>query len=45
MKAKVLQILWHNKLPVYSVDFHPNGMLATAGADNDVKVCVACLAL
>jgi hypothetical protein len=38
MRSKVLQILWHNKDPVYSLDFHPNGMLATAGQDKEVMV-------
>lgn len=38
MKAKVLQIVWHEKEPVYSVDFHVSGFLATAGADKEVKV-------
>lgn len=39
MKAKVLQIVWHEKEPVYSVDFHASGFLATAGADKEIKVC------
>ena len=38
MKAKVLQIVWHGKEPVYSLDFHPDGTLATAGADKEIKV-------
>ena len=38
MKAKTLQILWHDKLPVFAVDFHPSeGYLATAGADKEIK--------
>lgn len=48
MKVKTLQIVWHGKQPVFSLDFHPaagvkpeagNGyLLATGGADNDVKM-------
>ncbi|KAL4452332.1 hypothetical protein ABPG75_007994 [Micractinium tetrahymenae] len=38
MRAKTLQIVWHAKEPVYSVDFHPNGQLVTGGADKEVKV-------
>ncbi|KAI7835339.1 hypothetical protein COHA_010755, partial [Chlorella ohadii] len=38
VKAKTLQVVWHSKEPVYSVDFHPNGQLATGGADKEVKV-------
>eukprot|EP00775_Hariotina_reticulata_P011727 gene11727-11871_t len=38
MKVKTLQIVWHTKEPVYSIDFHPDGYFATAGGDNDVKI-------
>lgn len=38
MRSKVLQILWHSKDPVYSLDFHPNGHLATVGQDKEVMV-------
>lgn len=38
MRAKTLQIVWHGKEPVFSVDFHPTGLLATAGADKDIKL-------
>jgi len=31
-------VLWHGKEPVFSVDFHPSGRLASSGADNDVKL-------
>lgn len=37
MKVKVVQIVWHNKEPVFSVDFHPSGLLATGGADGEIK--------
>jgi len=38
MKAKTIQVVWHGKEPVYSLDFHPtSGLLATAGADKEVK--------
>lgn len=38
MHAKTLQIVWHSKEPVFSVDFHPDGYIATAGQDKEVKV-------
>ena len=38
MRAKTLQIVWHEKQPVFSVDFHPDGYLATGGADREIKV-------
>ena len=38
MKAKILQVVWHGKEPVYSIDFHASGLLATAGADKEIKV-------
>lgn len=37
MKSKTIQVVWHGKEPVYSLDFHPNGLLATAGADREIK--------
>lgn len=36
-KAKTLQIVWHGKEPVYSLDFHPDGTLYTGGADKEIK--------
>jgi chromatin assembly factor 1 subunit B len=38
MKAKVIQIAWHDKEPVYSVDAHSSGLIATGGADCEVKI-------
>ncbi|KAK3252900.1 3-oxoacyl-[acyl-carrier-protein] synthase [Cymbomonas tetramitiformis] len=38
MKTKTLQILWHGKEPVYSLDFHASGVLATAGGDKEIKL-------
>lgn len=38
MRAKTLQIVWHTKEPVFSLDFHPSGVLATGGGDREVKV-------
>ena len=35
------EIVWHNKEPIFSVDFHRNEelwRLATGGADHTVKV-------
>lgn len=37
MRAKTIQIVWHGKEPVYSVDFHPDGTLFTGGADKEIK--------
>jgi hypothetical protein len=42
MKASPLLISWHNdNAPIYSVHFDPNGKgrVATAGNDNNVRVC------
>jgi WD40 repeat protein len=34
-----VQIAWHSSEPVLSLDFHSqSGLLATAGADHDLKV-------
>ena len=38
MRVKTLQVVWHSQKPIYSVDFHPSGVLATGGGDKDVKV-------
>ncbi|KAL6747735.1 WD40-repeat-containing domain protein [Haematococcus lacustris] len=40
MKAKTIQIVWHGREPVCSLDFHPADptLLLTAGADKDVKL-------
>eukprot|EP00983_Pelagomonas_calceolata_P129847 1161640-Pelagomonas_calceolata.AAC.13 len=43
MKAKTLQIVWHGKEPVFTLDFHPTNpaLLATGGADKDIKARLA----
>lgn len=38
MKAKTIQIVWHSKEPVWTLDFHPSGLLATGGGDKEIKV-------
>lgn len=40
MRAQTLEIIWHAKEPVLSVDFHPSDprLFATGGGDKDVKV-------
>ncbi|GAX74420.1 hypothetical protein CEUSTIGMA_g1869.t1 [Chlamydomonas eustigma] len=38
MRVKTLQIVWHEKEPVCSVDFSKDGILATGGADKTIKV-------
>lgn len=40
MRASTLEIIWHAKEPVLSVDFHPSDprLFATGGGDKDVKV-------
>lgn len=40
MKVSTLEILWHGKEPVLSVDCHAE-RLVTAGADCDVKVVIS----
>lgn len=42
MKAAPLLVSWHNEnAPIYSAHFEPHGKgrLATAGGDNNVRVC------
>uniref|UniRef100_A0A7S2X1S9 CAF1B/HIR1 beta-propeller domain-containing protein n=1 Tax=Chloropicon primus TaxID=1764295 RepID=A0A7S2X1S9_9CHLO len=38
MKVNTLQILWHDKKPVFSVDFSAEGDLATCGADKEIRL-------
>ncbi|OUM64299.1 hypothetical protein PIROE2DRAFT_8986 [Piromyces sp. E2] len=40
MKAKTLQIHWHDRQPIFSIDFEPcgKGRLATAGGDENVRI-------
>ncbi len=40
MDAKVLRIHWHDKKPVFSVDFDPRDpdRFVTAGGDNTIRV-------
>jgi hypothetical protein len=40
MRAKTVQIVWHCKEPVFSVDFDPQRprLFITGGADKDIKV-------
>ena len=38
MRVSVLQISWHDQKPVFTTDCAPNGLLATGGADNNVRV-------
>ncbi|CAN6968220.1 unnamed protein product [Brassica oleracea var. botrytis] len=39
MKGGTMQISWHDGKPVLTLDFHPiSGLLATAGADYDIKL-------
>lgn len=48
MKVKTVQIVWHGKEPVFSLDFHPAAgvkpeegdkyLLATGGGDNEVRM-------
>jgi chromatin assembly factor 1 subunit B len=44
MKVKTLQIHWHNKQPIYSVDFNPQNpqKLVTCGGDNNIRVIGIC---
>jgi len=38
MRAKVLSVVWHDKEPVFSCDWHSSGRVATGGADKEVKL-------
>ena len=39
MKVKTLQILWHDKQPLFTADFDPlTQKLATGGADANIRV-------
>lgn len=38
MKYKTIEINWHDRNPVFSLDFHSSNKLATAGADTCVRV-------
>eukprot|EP00899_Mesostigma_viride_P006576 jgi/Mesvir1/1591/Mv14559-RA.1 len=38
MKVKTLQVVWHEKEPVFSLDYHPSGLLVTGGADKELKL-------
>lgn len=39
MRGGTVQINWHDTKPVLTLDFHPpSGILATGGADFDIKV-------
>lgn len=40
MRVETAQIYWHDKKPVYSIDFHPAdpARFATAGGDNAIRV-------
>ncbi len=44
MKGGTVQIAWHGSEPILSLDFHNiSGLLATAGADRDIKVFYPCV--
>jgi WD40 repeat protein len=42
MRADTLQVVWHSTddkiQPIFSVDFHRDGTLATAGGDHDIRL-------
>lgn len=38
MKFKLLNVVWHDKDPVFSIDWHPSGRIATGGSDKEVKI-------
>ena len=38
MQIKTLQVVWHEKEPICSLDFSKAGILATGGADKTIKV-------
>jgi hypothetical protein len=41
MRVKTPQISWHGREPIYSIDYHSSGRIATAGGDNDIKVRIS----
>ena len=41
MQAERIDIVWHESEPVWSLDFHPSGLLATGGGDKTIKVRAA----
>lgn len=44
MKGGTVQINWHDTKPVLCLDFHHlSGVLATGGADYDIKVKITIL--
>jgi len=38
MKVETLEIVWHKRDPVLSIDIHESGRVATAGADCAIRV-------
>ena len=38
MKAKLLEIYWHEKQPIYALCSNPTYKFASAGADNAIRV-------
>jgi len=38
MRVSTPQIAWHASAPIFSCDFAPNGVLATAGGDKEIKL-------
>ncbi|XP_065909488.1 chromatin assembly factor 1 subunit B-like [Dysidea avara] len=38
MKVFTPEVVWHEKQPILSVDFHSSGRLASGGADNFVRI-------
>lgn len=42
MKVFTPEVVWHEKQPILSVDFHQSGRLASCGADNFVRVSEKC---
>ena len=41
MNAEKINIDWHESEPVWSLDFHPSGLLATGGGDKKIKARAA----
>jgi WD40 repeat protein len=38
MKVEVPMVDWHGQVPIFGVDFHPSGRLATASQDGTIRV-------
>ena len=38
MRFKTLQIVWHERQPIFAIEFLSDGVVATGGADKVIRV-------